>query len=109
MVMYTLYLRLRVGSHTLEFWEIFGCSQLSFRCISLYELGLMSLVGIFFLLNKYICIYLICKSPLPFRRSFLWWQTYLYPLYIVLFVIMPMIVILGFVNTVVTKERSYPQ
>ena len=56
--MYSLYLRLRVGSHIPEFRAIFGYSRLSFRCISPYELGLTSSVGILSLPNKYTCIYL---------------------------------------------------
>ena len=94
--MYSLYLRLRVGPHTLEFRAIFGYSRLSFKRISFYEPKLIPFVGILFLLTSIpVYISLIISG--------------LYPLYVVLSVVMPMIVTSGFANTAVTRERSYPQ
>ena len=89
---------------------IFGHHQswLSFKRRSFYEPGLIPFVGILFLLRS-IPVRISPIISVLFGRSSLWWQSCSYPLYAVLSVVMPMIVTSGFANTVVTRERSYPQ
>ena len=70
MVMYSLYLRLRVGSHTPEFRAIFWYSRLCFRWISRYELGLTSSVEFSSSLTS-IQVYVSLRTSVLFGRNFL--------------------------------------
>ena len=67
--MYSLYLRLRVGSHTPAFRAIFGYSRLSFRWISPYKLGLTSSLEFSSSLTS-IRVYVSLRTSVPFDRKF---------------------------------------